>query len=184
MRIKGTAYHARMNLLRAKLGEAGVEDFMKSFLAKHPTFPQNILATTWLPAEDFLQLIDAIVEGPYNGDTQSLWEIGEASATYTLTAGPYRHLLETRDVRRFGGLAGVMYANFFDTGRARSEYCGKFVELWIEGIPAPLRHLYFEYSLVGYFRRGFELLEESVRAECLQGYSKGDDRVHYRIHPA
>jgi len=182
MRVKGTAYHARINLLRAKLGDDGVEEFMKSFLDQHASFPRDVLATTWLPAEEFLELIDAIVQGPYEGDTQSLWEIGEASAAWTLKEGPYRNLLETSDVRRFGGLANVMYANFFDTGRARSEYRDPLVELWIDGIPAPLRHLYFEYSLVGYFRRGLELLGAKVRAECVHGFSKGDPRVQYRLH--
>lgn len=39
-------------------------------------------------------------------------------------------------------------------------------------------HLYFEYSVVGYFRRGLELLDETVRAECVEGFSKGDPQVY------
>ncbi len=74
-----------------------------------------------------------------------------------------------------------MYANFFDEGSARSEYHEDRVDLWIEGVPAPLRHLYFEYSLVGYFRRGLELLGEHVVAERVQGFSNGDARVMYRL---
>jgi hypothetical protein len=182
MRVKGTAYHARLNLLRGKWGAEKVEEFLARFHARHPSFPRNVLATTWIPADEFLKLNDAIVDEVYDGDTQSLWELGEASAAWTLKDGPYKNLLVTKDTRRFASMAKAMYANFFDTGAARSKYLDSRVELWIDGIPEPLRHLYFEYSVVGYFRRGLELLDETVRAECVEGFSKGDPQVHYKLH--
>ena len=182
MRVKGTAYHARINLLRGKWGSERVDAFLRDFEAKHSSFPKAILPTTWLPAEDFLGLIDAIVDEVYGGDTQSLWEIGEASAAWSLREGPYRNLLEKNDIERFSGLGKAMYANFFDSGDARSELHRTYVEVVIEGIPSALRHLYFEYSLIGYFRRGLELLGATPRAECVEGFSKGDDRVLYRLH--
>jgi hypothetical protein len=182
MRVKGTAYHARLNLLRGKWGNDRVDTFLRGFAATHPSFPAAILPTTWLPAEDFLAFIDAIVNEVYGGDEQSLWEIGEASAAWSLREGPYRNLLEQNDIERFSGLGKAMYANFFDSGDARSELRGSFVEVVIDNIPAKLRHLYFEYSLIGYFRRGLELLGASPRAECVEGFSKGDPRVCYRLY--
>lgn len=182
MRVKGTAYHARLNLLRAKWGDRKLDEYVAAFCERHPRFPRNVLPSTWIPAAEFLALIDAIVDDVYHGDPLSLWQIGEASAEWTLTEGPYKNLLETRDLRRFAALAKAMYANFFDAGSARSEYHDDRVDLWIEGIPAPLRHLYFEYSVVGYFRRGLELLGQRVRPECEQGFSKGDSSVLYRLH--
>ncbi|MCA9592021.1 MAG: hypothetical protein KC776_01885 [Myxococcales bacterium] len=182
MRVKGTAYHARLNLLRSKWGEEKVAAFLKGFHERHPSFPRKVLATTWMPADEFLKLNDAIVDEVYDGDDESLWELGEASAAWTLKDGPYKNLLETRDTRRFANLAKVMYANFFDTGSARSDYQPERVDLWIEGIPDGLQHLYFEYSVVGYFRRGLELLGETVRSECVEGFSKGDPRVFYKLH--
>ncbi len=182
MRVKGTAYHARLNLLRSKWGEEKVEAFLTRFHEEHPSFPRKVLATTWMPAEEFLQLNDAIVDEVYGGDMESLWELGEASAAWTLKDGPYKNLLVTKDTRRFASMAPAMYANFFDTGAARSAYSDTRVDLWIDGIPEPLRHLYFEYSVVGYFRRGLELLGEDVRAECVEGFSKGDPRAYYKLH--
>ena len=78
-------------------------------------------------------------------------------------------------------MAPVMWSNFFDTGRARSEIHQDRIELWIEGVPADVRHLYFEYSVVGYFRRGLEMLGATVRMTRLAGFSAGDEYVHYRL---
>jgi hypothetical protein len=182
MKVKGTAYHARINLLQRKWGVDKVESFLRGFQEMHPDFPKTVLPTTWLPARQFLELIDAIVDEAYGGDAQSLWEIGDASAAWSLREGPYKNLLEKNDLERFAGLGKAMYANFFDTGEARSELRGSYVEVVIEGVPWGLRHLYFEYSLIGYFRRGLELLGASPRAECVEGFSRGDDRVLYRVH--
>lgn len=182
MQIKGTAYHARLMLLRSKWGDARVDAFLETFRKQHPRFPTTVLPTTWLPATDFLALIDAIVVDVYGGDTESLWEIGEMSALFTLREGPYRNLLDTKDAVKFAGLGKAMWANFFDAGEAHSELHGDTVDVQITGVPAEHRHLYFEYSVMGYFRRGLELLEQKTRTERIAGFSKGDARIHYRFH--
>lgn len=181
MRVKGTAYLARIQLLRAKLGDEALAAFLAGFRARHPEFPREVLVTTQIPAAEFVALMDAIVTEIYAGDTASLWEIGERAAEWSLREGPYRNLLEGREIARFAALAPVLYRNYFDTGEARSLVHVHHVDLWIAGIPAELRHLYFEYSVVGYFRRGLELLGANVRLECVRGFSRGDDEVHYRV---
>ncbi len=182
MRVKGTAFHARLHLLKHKLGEHAVEAFIVEFRRTHPEFPTSVLPTSQIPAETFLQLNDTIVEQVYGGDTDSLWELGALSAEWSLTEGPYKGLLEGRDVTRFAAMAPVMWSNFFDTGRARTEVHPDRIELYIEGVPAGLRHLYFEYSVIGYFRRGLEMLGGAVRMERVTGFSAGDADVHYRLH--
>jgi hypothetical protein len=182
MQVKGTAYHARLMLLRSKWGDARVDAFLQKFRREHPRFPSTVLPTTWLPAADFLALIDAIVVDVYAGDTGSLWEIGEMSAAFTLREGPYRNLLETRDAVKFAGLGKAMWANFFDAGEAHSELHGSCVDVHVTGVPEAHRHLYFEFSVMGYFRRGLELLDQKARTECVLGFSKGDARIHYKFH--
>lgn len=181
MRVKGTAYIARLQLLEAKLGPEGVADFLRRFQERHPKFPRDVLVTTQLPAADFLDLVDAVVDECYDGATDSLWEIGEKSAEWSLREGPYRNLLEGKEIERFAALAPVLYRNYFDEGDARSSVTDNRIDLWITGIPQPLHHLYFEYSVVGYFRRGLELLGGTVRMERMRGFSTGDPDIHYRI---
>lgn len=182
MRVKGTAYHARLNLLRAKLGADGVEAFVAKYCAAHPEFPSRVIATTQIPAEDFLAFIDAIVDEVYDGDQESLWEIGFQSAEWSLTEGPYKNLIQAQDVERFASKAPVMWSNFFDTGRAIQETHSDHVDLRIVGLPPGLRHPYFEYSVVGYFKRGLEMHGVEVELERIAGFASGDEEVHYKLH--
>lgn len=181
MRVKGTAYQARVKLLEVKLGEAECASFLSRYRAEHPGFPDRVLVTTRIPVEDFLAFNDAIVDRLYGGDEASLWELGEKSAEWSLQQGPYANLLSYEQIDRFAARAPVMWSNFFDTGRARSRTTPEAVELWIEGVPAEVRHVYFEYAVVGYFRRGMELLGAEVETTCLEGFSRGDAVVHYRL---
>lgn len=182
MRVKGTAYHARLNLLRGKLGPEGVEAFVAKYCAAHPEFPTRVIATTQIPAADFLEFIDAIVDEVYDGDQESLWEIGRKSAEWSLTEGPYKNLLESQDIVRFAAKAPVMWSNFFDTGRAIQQTHADHIELHIVDVPLELRHPYFEYSVVGYFKRGLEMHGVEVELERVDGFATGGNEVHYKLH--
>ncbi len=182
MHVKGTAYHARMKLLAAHWDEARVAAFVADFQRRNPLFPTHVLPTNWLPMGPFLELIDEIVDKAYGGDVDSLWEVGEASAQWSMTEGPYKGLVATKDLQRFANLAQVMFSNFFDLGAAQGSYDGECIEIRITGIPDTFHHVYFEYATIGYFRGGLRLLGFPFRTERVLGFSKGDSEVHYRLH--
>ena len=182
MRVKGTAYLARVQLLKAKLGsDEAVEEFLARYQRSHPEFPKSVIPTTQIPAHTFLAFVDAVVDEVYGGERDSLWDIGRRSAEWALTAGPYKSLLEFKDVERFAAMASVMWSNYFDKGSARSEIYDDRIELWIEDVPEDVRHPYFEFSVVGYFQRGLELLGAEVRREAVESFVSGGERVHYRL---
>jgi len=181
MRVKGTAYLARVKLLTEKLGDEGAGIFLDEYCRKHDDFPRSVLPTSLIPARNFLQFVDAIVERVYEGDRRSLWDLGRASAEWTLKEGPYKTLLELADFERFSTMASVLWSNFFDEGSARSKAVGHRVEVWIEGVPVEFRHPYFEYSAIGYFERGLELLGARVDSECVRGFDGGDEDIFYRL---
>ncbi len=185
MLVKGTAFLARVDLLEAKLGSAeAVDDFLATYRAHHPAFPASVLPTTLIPAEEFLILVDTIVDEFFDGDRHSLWDVGRASAEWSLRHGPYKALLELGEIDRFVAMAPVMWSNFFDVGSACSQKVGNRIELRIEGVPKKLRHPYFEFSVVGYFERGLQLLGASVTRECVQSFVGGDAVVHYDLRVA
>ncbi len=181
VKVKGTAYLARLKLLQEKLGDQGAADFVSRYRVGHPEFPEKVLPTTRLPIEMFLAFTDAIVGQVYDGDVGSLWEVGERSAEWSLQAGPYKNLLDLGEVERFVKRAPVIWSNFFDEGSARADMQDGTVELWIEHLPPGLSHPYLEFSVVGYFRRGIELLGGRVEVERVAGFAAGDDYVHYRL---
>ncbi|MCA9628316.1 MAG: hypothetical protein KC766_11645, partial [Myxococcales bacterium] len=85
MHVKGTAYHARLKLLATRWEQERIEAFVADFQRRNPHFPTHVLPTSWLPMGPFLELIDEIVEKAYDGDVESLWEIGESSARWSMT---------------------------------------------------------------------------------------------------
>ncbi|HJL19502.1 MAG TPA: hypothetical protein RMH99_27820 [Sandaracinaceae bacterium LLY-WYZ-13_1] len=182
MRVKGTAFMARKALLQEELGADGFEAFFGEFVARHPDWPRPILATSTIPIDVFLALNDAVVERFFDGDELSYWRFGRQSAEWALIDGPYRRIREERDLDRFVASAPSLYRNYFTEGSARSEIADDgTVHLWIEEIPREHHHVYFEYAIVGYFERGLALVSDRpVEHERLEGFSAGDERVHYR----
>lgn len=180
MEVKGTAFLARKQLFVAELGEARFDEFLRRFAEKEPVFRNPILATTILPIRPFLALNDAIVKELYGGDIQSYFVLGEKSAEWSLTQGPYRNLRESRSLESFAGMGRVLYGNFFTGGRAETKLVGNVVELRIDGIERDLHHPYFEYAICGYFKRGLELVGGGrVEMKRVRGFTKGDPDVFY-----
>lgn len=183
MQVKGTAFLARRALLEKDVGSARVGDFIAAFRAKDPDFPYPVLPTTSIPIERFLALNDAIVRELYDGDEASYWRFGRMSGEWALTEGPYRRIREQKSLPEFVASGPALYRNYFTEGRARTQMnpSSGAVEIWIEGIPPRFHHVYFEYSIVGYFERGLELVSgKPVKETRLSGFSAGDDHVHYR----
>jgi hypothetical protein len=181
MEVKGTAYLARKAMLVAEFGEQRFRDLVDSVAKKHPVFNTPILATSAIDIRAFLDFNDAIVSTFYHGDTRSFWTFGEKSADWALTQGPYKHLLTSKSVTEFGDSATRIYRNYFNEGTASSEVAAGRVDLTLTGVPAGCRHVYFEYSIFGYFKRGLELVgAKDLKLERIKGFSKGDPIVHYR----
>jgi hypothetical protein len=181
MEVKGTAFLARKAMLAREIGEGRTAEIIGAFQEKHPDFPTSVIATTTMPVELFIAFNDMLVATVYGGDVQSYWRFGEKSADWALTSGPYKHLLATKGMLEFAESARLLYPNYFTVGRAESRLRGEnVVEIRIVGIPQQYRHVYFEYAIVAYFKRGLELTgARAVTAERRLGFSKGDAEVHY-----
>jgi hypothetical protein len=181
MQIKGTAFLARRALLSMEVGETRAAELIEAYLREHPDFPRMVLATTSIPAELFIDFNEMLVRELYAGDAQGYWTIGEKSAEWALTAGPYKHLRATKSLAQFAETGRLLYQNYYSEGRAETSIQDKVVDLKLIGVPPKYRHLYMEYAIVGYFKRGLELVgARSVTAERLRGFSKNDPDVHYR----
>jgi hypothetical protein len=180
MEVKGVAYLARRSMLVAEFGEQRFRDIVDAVAKKHPVFGTPILATSAIDIRAFLDFNDAIVTALYRGDTKSFWAFGEKSADWALTQGPYKHLLASKSVSEFADSATRIYRNYFNEGTATSEVAPGRVDLTLTGVPPAYRHVYFEYSIFGYFKRGLELVgARELRLERIKGFSKGDPIVHY-----
>jgi hypothetical protein len=180
MEVKGTAFVARKSMLEREHGAARFEEVLKKVAATEPCFRSPILATTRLPLSSFLRFNEAVVTELYAGDEQSYFRFGEASAVWALTDGPYKHLVTNKSVAEFAASAHNIYRNYFTEGDARATVEGKDVTLQLVGIETP--HVYFEYAIMGYFKRGLEMVSgRKVTMTCERGFSKRDRDVLYRF---
>lgn len=180
MDVKGTAFVARKTFLERKFGEARFAALVRAQAAIDPIFGKPILATSKMPIEPFLRLNDRIVRELYAGNERSYFEAGAESAEFGLgEGGPYRALVTSRDLPTFVASAPRIYRTYFDEGDAAGTMeSPTLVVLTLTGIP--IRHVYFEYAICGYFGRGIELVSGAkVDTRCVSGFSRGDAEVRY-----
>jgi hypothetical protein len=181
MLVKGTAFIARRSYLEREFGPTRFGAVLAVVAERDPIFLGPILATTRIPIEPFLRFNDRVVADLYGGDEQSYFRFGEASAVWGLTEGPYKRFVAARGVDEFVASAPAIYRNYFDTGDALGERLGpnRFT-LRLDGISP--RHVYFEYAICGYFRRGLDLVSgRKVAMRVREGFSRGDAKVHYEF---
>ncbi len=183
MDVKGTAFLARKVMLIEEIGEDAYQRFLAEMAERDPIFGQSIIATTLIPIRSFIAFNEAILERFFDGDPNAYFRFGEKSAEYALLIGPYKRIRETSSVAAFVESARFNYQGYYTAGRAEGTLDGDEADLKIHGIPADCRHLYFEYVIAAYVRRGIELtgLRSATMTRVL-GFSRGDEEIHYRYH--
>ena len=181
MEVKGTAFIARKSMLEREHGPDRFEEVLHKVAETEACFRAPVLATTRLPIKSFMKFNDMVVKELYAGDEHSYFRFGEASAAWALSpTGPYKHLVTNKSVPEFAASAHNIYRNYFTEGDARSEVHGNKVTLQLVDIATP--HVYFEYAIMGYFKRGLEMVSGGhVRMTRKRGFSKGDADVLYEF---
>jgi hypothetical protein len=181
MEVKGTAFLARKLMLIEEIGRDRFEEILSEIAGREPIFHQPIGATTLIPMRAFIAFNELLVDRLYDGDENAYVRFGEKSAEYGLMVGPYKRIRETNSVAVFVESTRIIYQGYYTAGRAEGSLEGDVADLKIHGIQPEHRHIYLEYAITGYVRRGIELIGlHSVVMERVRGFSCGDDEVHYR----
>jgi hypothetical protein len=181
MEVKGTAFLARKVMLTEEFGEDRWNGFLRELSARQPIFGEPIHATTLIPMPVFVAFNDAAAITFYGGDPCAFLRFGEKSAEYALVLGPFKRIRETNSVAVFVESARFIYQSYYTAGRAEGSLEGDIADLKLLAVPAEHRHLFLEQASAAYIRRGMELISmHSVAMECLRGFSRGDEEVHYR----
>ncbi len=185
MRVKGTAIVARRQTVMAEFGAEAWDAFWRDFTDTHaPELAHGVLPTATVPAETFLALSDALVERFYAGDPRAYWRFGVESASWALVDGPYANFVGTRDVASFLEVAPALWRAYYSAGA----FTAKLAEdrrLVRARIESPVRHVHFEFSVMGFVERALTLVGADVMGhEVVRGFSRGDDHVHYRFELA
>jgi hypothetical protein len=180
MKVRATALLARKAMLVRQFGEERVARFFDEFAEKEPLFKGAVLLpVSQTPADAFLRLNDALLATFYEGKVEAYWTFGKESAEWAFKEGPFKALFSTRDYLRFVEMTPAIWKTYFDEGRLEVTHDAAQARVKILDVPIP--HLYFEYSVLGFFGRGLELTGATqVRGERIKGFSSGEREVDYR----
>jgi hypothetical protein len=190
MRTKGMAFLGRRLAVVSQFGESRWNAFLQAYAEIDPFFSLPVLATTLIPTEKFLAFNDRVVDAFFGGDQRGLWIFGEISAHWVLTSGPYQSLRTEGDPTRFATNVPRLWSAYHDEGLCEAvvlppEGAGSSEIIEISLREVPIHHVYFEFGLIGFLRRGFELVMGHPLSHArLRGFSQGDDDVLYRLKKA
>lgn len=180
MNVKGAAYIGRVRSVIDQFGQEKWDQFMNEFCKKEPYFKNPIIATTSIPMQTFLLFADEVLKHFYNNDDKLYFKLGEASAKWALTEGPYKAFMIKNDVKKFvEECAPTIWILYYDEGSFQTKMDGDIVTIQIK---CPIKHVYFEYIALGYLEGGMKICGvKEISKERIKGFSAGDDEISYKF---
>ena len=178
MKVKGSTLLGRRTMFAQRIGAATYDAFVDEFARTHPRFPQPVLASTLVPVGVFLQFNDELVRRFFGGDTKVFWQIGELSADYFSSQGPYVDSFYRGDYKRFWTILPMIWKTLYTEGEAHAKAEGNILDIEID---CPVAHAYFELSTMAFVRRGLEMKAgRKVEMRRVSGFERGKI-VHYQF---
>jgi hypothetical protein len=181
VKIKGSALLARREIVTRRFGADAWARLVADMAAVYPYFHSHLMASSLVPVPEFLAFHDELLRRFYPDDDGIYFRLGEESAAWALTEGPYKNFMARKDVASFVGSAANLSNAYW--AEAACVYTavleGDVVDFQVAGIP--YWHPYFEYLVAGYVKGALEMLcGNRVTAECVKGGSGTE--YHYRFH--
>jgi hypothetical protein len=179
MHVRGVAYLAREGLMQQEFGAERWSTLIDSLKPRLPFLGAKVLPVSRIPVGEFLALNDAIVRTFYKGNDEIYWRFGEQSGEYALT-NQLKGLFQKNEARKFLQFTPQIWKSYFDGGELTCELAPQHIDIRIVGVP--VKHVYFEYSVIGFARGGLALLgAPKPTPSRLKGFSAGDNEVLYRF---
>ena len=179
MKVKGSTLLSRRAMFAERIGAAVYDAFVDEFARSHPSFPQPLLPSTLIPVDAFLQFNDELVRRFFGGDTKIFSQIGELSADYFSSQGPYVENFYRGDYKRFCAMLPMIWKTLYTEGEARVRLDGDTLDVELD---CPVPHVYFEISTIAFIRRGLEMKAgRKVEMRRLSGFERGGKIVHYQF---
>ncbi len=137
--VKGSSLRTKFDFVKARFGEAAARDLATEFAADIGVVP---LDSKWYPFALFQRLLAAIVDRFFDGDTARLVEVGEDSASRSLSSTYSAFAL--RDFPQFLERIASLHSRFYNLGTmtVRRGAAATSCEIVLSGAPSyPLEDL-------------------------------------------
>jgi hypothetical protein len=181
MRIKGTALLARKRIIEDAFGEDAWRKLIDDVREAHPSLSQPLTAATLYLVPDFLALHDEIIRRFYGGNDEAYMMLGEQSAEWALTLGPYKTFMMRKDIRSFVDSFPNLWAAYFHETASTGTATMTGSTIVLEAKNLPVWHPYFEYLVVGYMKKGLELLGANVTMQRIEGGANAGKGFKYEF---
>jgi hypothetical protein len=168
--------------MRQEFGADKWGQFLNGMKPRLPFLNAPILPVSRIPVAEFLALNDEIVRVFYRSDESIYWRFGEQSGEWALQ-NQLKGLFQNGEARKFLQFTPKIWTSYFDGGQLTTALGPDFVDIRI--CEVPVRHIYFESSVIGFAKGGLATLGlPQPEPQRLKGFSVGDDEVLYRFAAA
>ena len=182
MEVRGSFFAGRKAFITRQFGELRWEQFLGGLAEREPIFGEQILVTTRVPVSAYLIFQDALIREFFDGNDEAYWTIGEKSAEWALTEGPYKQYRNNPQSHKKFILQSLplLWSAYYTKGETEFTLNESGVHHRIHGLP--VRHISFEYTNIGYLKKALQLIGlRRVTAKRIQGISAGDQEIEYQI---
>jgi|HubBroStandDraft_2_1064218.scaffolds.fasta_scaffold641377_1 hypothetical protein len=181
MRIKGTALLARKKFIENAFGEGAWRKLIEDLRGEYPSLGEPLTAATLYRVGDFLAMHDEIVRRFYGGDEGIYVKLGEQSAEWALTQGPYKSFMMRKDVKSFVDSFPSLWSAYFHETESTGTVTLTGNSIVLEARNLPVWHPYFEYLVAGYLKKGLELLGAKVTMRQIEGGPNAEKGFKYEF---
>lgn len=180
VRVKGTAFIARRKMVVEQFGQKAWDEILAKVATEVPEFRKEIFASGSVPIEAFMKLQEALLQQFYKNNIKAYWEMGVRSAQWSLTEGPYKKFLDSKDIPSLVKLFPAMWTNYYDEGNLVGSVENKVVHAKIQNLK--IWHISLENMVMGYLQRALELVcgRSIVAEKVIGGYSSPE--IYYKFH--
>lgn len=177
MQIKGTAFLARQRFVIETYGQNAWDTVFDRVSSKHPALKKIVLASSLLPAQDFLALQDAICSELCQNDKRPLWTMGQKSAEWAFSEGPFKGLLNRKQVAEFTKMVPSIWRAYYTEAAASADVNEAVVGLHIRELP--FYHIYFEDVAAAFIQRSLELVTGAPAPAHRSAFSPDHRSISY-----
>jgi len=181
MNVKGIIYLTGKTAIIKVFGEEPWNSFIPKLAAKDKFFSNTIWAITPVPMDKFIIFLDELVKEFFDNDMMQYVTFGKLAAQFALSPeGPYKSYLLTKDTKQFvESVLPKLWSTYFDEGKATTLFENNIVHLKITGLQ--IKHLYFEYLVMGYFQKALKLFGKKTVAKRVRSIASGDEDIYFQF---
>jgi hypothetical protein len=181
MNTKGIFYTVTKASMVAAFGEERWNSFMTKLVEKDNYFSKMIMAITLIPVEKLIIFFDEMCKEFFNNDRMQYLTFGKVGAQYALSPeGPYKSYMLTKDIKQFVEFVlPKLWSTYFDGGITTARFENNIVHIKITGLQ--IKHLYFEYLVMGYFQKALKLFGKKTVAKRVRSIASGDEDIYFQF---